>query len=317
MITIDTLSNLLTKRFGPETFKNGRISRRCWKQFFPAVMLSFLLLFSSLPLAISEGHGLETSSTFNVTYIYSRPVINVFYEPIAPEQRFTSMSDEDDEALLDFWKQSWSTAGWESRVLSLQDAKKHSLYQSFEKELDRLCMDEFGKFSLLRWLAMAGAGGGWLADYDAFPLRDFRHEELPNGGEMTIYEAVAPILTSGTAEAWENTAKYLLEHATKCGRASNGRFSFWTDTLGVLDAWRDPNCTLHVHRQVLDGRKAFTEQRLTLEDCNKRPFRGKRVVHFGHFAMLEAPAVDPELRLPRHRVTIAKQWLPTWTSACG
>jgi len=245
--------------------------------------------------------------------------MNVFFEPIEPEQRFTSMTDEDDAALLEFWIQSWKEAGWEPRVLTLQDAKRHSLYESFQKDLDDLCMGEFGKLSLLRWLAMAAADGGWLADYDAFPLRDFRGDDFTqlNNGEITIYEAVAPILVSGSADSWLDIAKYLLEHAKRHGRASRGRLSFWTDTLGLLSAWRDDNCTLHVKKDVLDGRKAFTGQALTVEDCIKRPFRGKRVVHFGHFAMLEAPAISPELRLPRHRLTIAKQWLPEWIDACG
>ena len=245
-------------------------------------------------------------------------VINVFYETITPEQRFTSMTAEDDADLLDFWKDTWKAAGWEPRVLTLKDAKKHPLYQSFQKQLDDLCMDEFGKLSLLRWLAMAATGGGWLVDYDAFPLRDFRTDRIDNlnKGELTIYEAVAPVLVSGSANAWLDAAKFLLEDAKSHGRAAEGRLSFWSDTLGILSAWRHPNCTLHVKKDVLDGRKAFTDQDFTLEDCDKRPFRGKRVVHFGHFAMLEAP-ISPELRLARHRLTVVKEWLPKWIAACG
>jgi hypothetical protein len=276
-------------------------------------MLAVLFLFA-IEHATCESH-FENEHDNNVS---SRPVMNVFFESIAPEQRFTSMADDDDAVLLDFWKQTWEAAGWEPRVLTLQDAKQHPLYDSFRKELEELCLDEFGKLSLLRWLAMAATGGGWLVDYDAFPLRDFRgdHLDMLNNGELTIYEAVAPILVSGSPDAWLDTAKFLIEDVKRHGRAAEGRMSFWTDTLGLLSAWRHPNCTLHVRKDVLDGRKAFTEQALTKDDCHKRPFRGKRVVHFGHFAMLEAP-ISPELRLPRHRLTVAKQWLPSWIAACG
>lgn len=279
-------------------------------------MLVFLMVIQQVICddTVQQVHNNRTIHKKNST----RPIIHVFYEPIAPEQRFTSMTDDDDAALLDFWKKTWSAAGWEPRVLTLQDAKQHALYDSFQQELEHLCMDDFGKLSLLRWLAMARFGGGWMADYDAFPLHNCKEDDviMTNNGEMTIYEAVAPILASGSADAWLDSAKYLLEHAKTVGRAKEGRLSFWTDTLGVLSAWRDVNFTFHVEKKVLDGRKAFPEHGLTTEDCNKRPFRGKRVVHFGHFAMLEA-SIAPELRLPRHRVTIAKQWLPRWMAVCG
>jgi hypothetical protein len=248
--------------------------------------------------------------------------MNVFFESIAPEHRFTAMTDEDNSALLHFWKRAWDEAGWETRVLTLQDAKQHPLYQSFQQELDSLHVDEFGKLSLLRWLAMAAIaeGGGWLVDVDAFPLRDFRLERIDtlNKGELTIYEAVAPVLVSGSGDAWLDTAKFLLEDAkrTKSSHANPGKLTFWTDTMGLLSAWRHPNCTLHVEKQVLDGRKAIQEKVLTREDCDKKPFRGKRVVHFGYWAMLEAP-ISPELRLPRHRLTVAKDWLPNWIATCG
>jgi hypothetical protein len=246
--------------------------------------------------------------------------MNVFFETIAPEHRFTAMTDEDNSALLLFWKQAWELAGWEPRVLTLQDAKQHPLYESFQRELENLHMDEFGKFSLLRWLAMAASGGGWLADYDAFPLRHFRSERMDdmllNKGELTIYEAVAPVLVSGSADAWLDTAKFLLEDAKRKCHPNPGKLTFWTDTIGLLTAWRHPNFTLHVEKQCLDGRKAIQEKLLTKDDCEKKPFRGKRVVHFGYWTILEAP-ISPELRLPRHRLTVAKEWLPTWSATCG
>lgn len=281
----------------------------------------FFLLLSSLKLfllgVLIQRGACESTDTIVNQKNYSFPIIHVFFEPIAQEQRFTSMTDEDDEALLDFWKQAWKAAGWEPRVLTLQDAKKHPLYHEFQNELDNLCIDEFGRLSLLRWIALAAAGGGWMADYDAFPLRDFSNDVLDNNGEVTIYEAVAPVVVSGSVNALTVMAKYLLQHATSHGRASQNRLSFWTDTLGLLTAWRDPNCTLHVKKDIVDGRKALTGNSLTSEDCNKRPFRGEHFIHVSHFAMMEAPGVAPELRLPRHRLTVAKQWLPEWIAICG
>jgi hypothetical protein len=289
-------------------------SRRRFRRLSSQTILRILLLLSVL---IKHGDCKSINTTYNLTPTLI-PTVYVFFEPITKAQRFTSMSDEDDAALLDFWKQAWTEAGWLPRVLTLQDAKKHSLYDEFQNELDSLCMDEFGKLSLLRWLAFAALGGGWMADYDAFALQSAPGTKVfENNGQVTIYEAVAPVVVSGSADALTNVAIYLLEHAKSHGRASQGRLSFWTDTLGLLSAWRDPNCTLHVKKDVLDGRKAVSGKALTRRDCDKKPFRGNRFIHFGHFCMMEAPAIAPELRLPRHRLDVAKKWLPEWSAACG
>jgi hypothetical protein len=270
---------------------------------------SLIALFLLIPHTVCENTEITTN----------RPVIHVFFEPISQGQRFTSMTDQDDADLIHFWKQAWNQAGWEPRVLTLEHAKKHELYDEFHNELDKLCMDEFGKLSLLRWLALANTvEGGWMADYDAFALRGLpANNVLENNGQVTIYQAVAPVVVSGSASALTDVAKYLLDHAKSHGRASQGRLSFWTDTLGLLSAWRDPNCTLHVKKDVLDGRKALSGKTLSSEDCNKRPYRGKRFVHIGHFCMMEAPGIAPELRLPRYRLTVAKQWLSEWYDTCG
>lgn len=290
---------------------------------FVSLILSTLLLGTTC-VSSNDEPGNDSTDGVVVSH-YSRPVgvMHVFFDTISPEQRFTAMTDEDDRALLQFWKQAWEMAGWEPRVLTLQDAKRHPLYESFQYDLETFHMDEFGKLSLLRWLAMAASGGGWLVDYDAFPLRDFRLESmLNNNGELTIYEAVAPILVSGSADAWLDTAKFLLEDAKRTSSSSSsshpnqGKLTFWTDTLGLLNAWHHPNCTLHVEKQVLDGRKAIQDKPLTSDDCDKKPFRGKRVVHFGYWTMLEAP-LSPYLRLPRHRLTVAKEWLPKWIATCN
>lgn len=299
----------------------------CLYCFYVIMRMKRLLVLMPTLLATSQSQGAnherngnqnqEGGETFDPidTTDPSRPIINVYFAPIAPEQRFTGMTDEDDEALLTFWKDTWEAAGWQPRVLTWNDAKQHSLYDSFSKQLDELRIDEFGKLSILRWLAMAASGGGWLVDYDAFPLRDFR-VDLPNNGEMTLFEQAAPILASGSADAWRDTAKFLLEDAKRNCFPKPDRLSFWTDTLGVLNAWRDPNVTLHVTKGVIDGRKAILKDRsLTRDDCDKRPFRGKRVVHFSYYTVFEAP-IAPELRLPRHRLTVAKDWLPMWTTTC-
>jgi hypothetical protein len=246
----------------------------------------------------------------------TRPFINTFFERIPVEKRFTDMEDADDDELLEFWKLAWSSAGWQPRILTRKDASKHPEYDAFLRNLTALKLDSFGEIVFMRHFVMGAAGGGFLADFDAFPIRDFRHDglELPFKGEFAIYDLFAVNLASGSAEAWIDIATALVEDArthVNPDRPSN----FMTDTLGFLNLVRANRIKIHSQREVLSASKALNGDPLTAEQCNKRPIRGKRTIHVCPTCMISAE-MEPNLRLPRHRVTVARQWLSTFTTIC-
>lgn len=250
-----------------------------------------------------------------------RPVMHTFFERLAPDVRFTGMQDEDDDALLEFWRKAWYEAGWEAKVLNLTDAQQHPEYSALKAKLDNIRMDKLGEVLILRWLAMAASGGGWLCDYDVFPLRDELRqavlaESLPHKGEMTVHVAVAPTLASGSAEAWTWTAKFLVQDAVQHRSVNTDKFTFWADSLGLLNAMRSANETLHIEKTVLGVDKAILDKPFSSEHCDARPFRGKRVLHASYAGLLKS-AISPELKLPRHRLSVAKQFLPLWKKACN
>ena len=70
----------------------------------------------------------------------SRPVIHTFFEWIPPRNRGTQMSDVADKALIAEWKAAWKAAGWEPRVLTLEDAKKHPQYHDYAPTLNSIPM---------------------------------------------------------------------------------------------------------------------------------------------------------------------------------
>ena len=80
-------------------------------------------------------------------------------------------------------------------VLSLEDAKKHPEYAALRARIEKLPLGgnrEYDMACYLRWLAMVGAGGGWMSDYDAVPLRFSPPPALPNGGAFTGFEGHVP-----------------------------------------------------------------------------------------------------------------------------
>jgi hypothetical protein len=263
-----------------------------------------------------EDHEVAAVPVSNATRTH-RPVMYTFFERIPMEQRFTGMTDSDDDALLEFWKEQWSDAGWEPRVLSLENAEQHAEYSNLKSKLDDIKMDELSRIYILRWIAMATIGGFWC-DYDVFPLMDFRSDTqpLPNNGEMTVYaKGGAPTLASGSAEAWIKMARFLVEDAVQHRNPNRNKLTYWSDVLGMYNAVRSKNVTVHVRKSVLGINKALTEKPLTADRCGERPYRGQRVVHVDFAGILTA-AIRPDLRLPKHRVTVAREWLPLWKQIC-
>lgn len=70
----------------------------------------------------------------------SRPVMYTFFEWIPPRNRGTQMSDTADKALIAEWKAAWKAAGWEPRVLTLEDAKQHPQYDDYAPKLNSIRM---------------------------------------------------------------------------------------------------------------------------------------------------------------------------------
>jgi hypothetical protein len=76
---------------------------------------------------------------------------------------------EDQTEVIEMWKASWSSWGWEPIVLSIEDAKKHPKYRAMLGAIrgyPTVNPRTFEAFCFLRWLAMPVVGGGWLFDWD-------------------------------------------------------------------------------------------------------------------------------------------------------
>jgi hypothetical protein len=217
------------------------------------------------------------ASVSRKVYASERPVIYTFY----------NQSEEGDHDLLVVWKKKWWDAGWSPVVLTTENSKKHRSYEAIVSDIP--CT------RLLQWLAVSQAGGGWFAESDVFPLRDFTKDghSLPNAGKLTIWENVLASLVSGTGEEFNRGAHLLVEHI-----ADQGQFS---DVLALVDLQRSyPFGGGFVHqREVLDGRVAA---RMDLEgiDVTTDCMESKRAVHFD----IRSSTLDKII-----------EWMDSWTSS--
>jgi len=302
--------------------------------FPPWIPFAVFVLLLVFILGESQASTILTKNQTAIS-IGRRPIIHTFFERIPLNERFTGMTDEADDALLDFWKQTWFAAGWEPRVITLADAKKHEDYDSFSNQLNKINLDEFSRLSFFRWIAMSAVGGGFLVDYDAFPIRDFVQEGLKShkpGDKFILYDNfLSPTLASGSASMWHNMGKALLEnskqHVTTIhsdNSTSIAKKTFWTDTMGLLELSRasPPNQeflkNIRSLKVVVDGGKALKslDQYVRPEDCTQRPLRGRPVIHFSVSALYEGVGVKPEYRHPQHRLSVAREFFQEFSIVC-
>lgn len=254
--------------------------------------------------------------------------MHTFYQP-APK---TGMDDVSDDRLLTAWKETWYAAGWEPRVISLEDAKQHPEYAHFDEMWSREGMP-FGfydKLCFMRWVAMAAVGGGWMSDYDTFPLMRSptvmtkNGGRLPNDGAFTLYDKVGlaggvPSLASGSQAEYERMSHMLLENTLEFGVKEK----FWTDMYAFIDIAKRDRESYLVQNHVMKGRNAFTMWKRTrdLSDCEG--MRGDEwAVHFSHASIklaVRSHYLDdmPEFGGVANRPGIAQAFLEEWNVCYG
>ena len=119
--------------------------------------------------------------------------------------------------LIDLWKISWSRQGYEPIVLNLQDAKRHSYFETLNTEMRRIFkeitnkqINDYGMSCWFRWLAYATQTEEkfYVSDYDAinvnFPITE------PND-KLHLMDDDCPFLASGTPKEFENLCKAFVE----------------------------------------------------------------------------------------------------------
>jgi len=128
---------------------------------------------------------------------------------------FQQKGSEEDIDLLQLWEEEWSRAGFDTKILTLGDAKKHPYFKEMRKIVNPTFGDDVNAMMFYRWLAMASAGGGWLAQSDTFPT-NFPVQEgflgnLPENGKLSSWQSDVPALLSGSAKEWTRVSRLLMD----------------------------------------------------------------------------------------------------------
>ena len=247
-----------------------------------------------------------------------RPVMHTFYEFAENE---TGMSKEGDIELLKLWETYWNEAGWDTRILTMDDIPKTERNQ---ERIDIVnSMKKIGKYNrycFLRWLAMAKVGG-WMSDYDVFPLYarnnvhlyrdggDEEHNYLPNDGRFTGYDRIkgqlssVPSLLSGSPAEWERLVENAIVNLDVMKLKQN---EFWNDQRALMKYGRETKDGFILRKWVIPAQQLShtfhsiltLEQQEEAEDStsdkqqqqqkvliNCDQIKGKMAIHLSHRAV--------------------------------
>ena len=237
---------------------------------------------------------------------FRKPIMFTFYNPKDPNGRdFIG-----DQALLQFWTEKWNEAGWDARILTLDDAKKHPRFDEFEEKLNGVPLngmnEVYNRLCFYRWLAVAAVGGGWMSDMDVLPLNFPQPDEYFKDGRFAIYSTAPgnsggiPCLMSGSASEWERLAFSVVENAV----AHQNEY-FWSDMFASIDIYqqnRDSYDLLDLMGEVM---KVDWDE----DTCNQ--YNNKLAAHFSHSAVHKIGLHDINLRS-----TLSNDWLNEWRASC-
>lgn len=121
-----------------------------------------LLLPSSDDLL--ESRRTLTESKDDVATTPTKPIIHTFFEDLS--------ESGNGNVLVDAWKEEWEAIGFETKVLTMVDAKSHPDYEKMKETIDPILGDDlYNKLCFYRWIAMAAQeNGGFMSDYDTVSL---------------------------------------------------------------------------------------------------------------------------------------------------
>jgi len=261
----------------------------------------------------SDDYAISNSNALVTKVIPDRnpPIIYTFCTLKKTKDGTIADENGEHENLLRVWEELWTNAGWEPRVLTLDDAKKHPDYANYRDLLlkasyENIWEESFDFLCFARWLAMAEHGsGGWMTDYDTIPIgiTVVTGLELPNSGTFTSFEDHVPSLLSGNAEEWSRISHLIMEQAVKgkVSKIKGGPTNGYSDMIALFDIHNEDKRSVLFDNsnRVLKfyPYKVNTNDEKNVINCEMIMNNSFWVVHLSH-ALTEKAILEKRLHVP-------------------
>ena len=257
-----------------------------------------------------------------------RPVMHTFYEGNA-EGYCCGMLESGHLKLLEVWEKSWQDKGWATKVLTKEDAERHPDFSLLQEKLTKLQVDQYNQKCWWRWLSMASitdgaerGGGGWMSDYDTFPLELDAHKgrtlEQENNGQFTSYQDHVPSLIHASREEWDRVLHLMIDMLPE---RINRFASDMNLLLQVRDELGDDESGIKWQSMIENTFPYVKKSNGDLAvDCPR--CRGELAVHLSHKGVMVAvrndlyPEIDRKLGVINGRGTAAQVFMEEYNEQC-
>lgn len=133
---------------------------------------------------------------------------------------FENINFKQQEELVELWNKSWSSHGFETAVLTLEDAQKHPHYEEFVEKIKQLVLqvtekplNRYGLSCYLRWLAYAtqeNTDSFLVSDYDIINTGYMPVDVLESKQKLSFMARYCPCLAYGNPEQFLNFCKDII-----------------------------------------------------------------------------------------------------------
>mmetsp|Transcript_10670 Transcript_10670/g.13502 ORF Transcript_10670/g.13502 Transcript_10670/m.13502 type:complete len:329 (-) Transcript_10670:142-1128(-) len=146
-----------------------------------------------------------------------KPIMYTFFEGVPGG--CCGADEEGHQELLNSWSSAWKSNGWETRLLTVEDAKLHDDFDKLIEIMNSYStpVTEYNTRCFYRWLAMAAnPNGGWMSDYDLFPL-GFSSEDSQKfvesnvHGTFSAFAGPVPALLYASQKEWQRLVDLMLD----------------------------------------------------------------------------------------------------------
>jgi hypothetical protein len=165
--------------------------------------------------AVESMNDLQPIHEPEATAAQPKPIMTTFFEPV--EGGCCGMTQQGHDNLVSSWKRAWEGHGWETRIFTEAQALKHPSFELLQQKLIEAKVSEYDRRCFWRWLAMAlddNPLGGWMSDYDLFPLTLTGQKglELMSQPGFKTYGGQVPALIHTDQKSWEHIIQMMIEN---------------------------------------------------------------------------------------------------------
>uniref|UniRef100_A0A7S4WEF5 Uncharacterized protein n=1 Tax=Alexandrium monilatum TaxID=311494 RepID=A0A7S4WEF5_9DINO len=233
-----------------------------------------------------------------------RGVMHTFFQPLQ-KNRLANQTK-----LLQVWEEAWKAVGWETRVLTLADARRHAEFEAFSARVWQVPLGinpEYDYLCYMRYMAMEAAGGGWMSDMDVLPVSMPRGLGLPHAGRFTVYLSCIPSFVSASAAEWRRMRELMVD-------VGSAKRKTWTKLFSDMHALKELRERAEVPYVpmwlVADGSKFA--RRMNRSDVVCTAWADVLAVHMSHNALKKLG-----LRGGHVRVVVMNLTFHLWRQHCA